>query len=79
MNARAWPTRAERWAWLPGYKLGWAPGTVAAYSNVGLDFLADAIETAGGQPYPELLRARVTAPLGMADTGFAPTAGQCAA
>lgn len=77
-NPRAWPTHVDRWKWLPGYTLPWAPGTVAAYSNVGFDFLADAIETAGGQPYPDLLRNRVTAPLGMSDTGFAPTPEQCA-
>lgn len=75
---RAWPTREDRWKWLPGYKLPWAPGSIAAYSNVGFDFLADALETAGGQPYPDLLRARVTAPLGMTDTGFTPTPEQCA-
>ena len=40
-------------------RLLWPPGTVASYSNVGFDFLADAIETAGGQSYPDLLRARV--------------------
>lgn len=74
---RAWPTRADRWAWLSNFQLPWAPGTVAAYSNVGFDLLADAIETSGGAPYPDLLRARVTAPLGMADTGFAPTPEQC--
>jgi serine-type D-Ala-D-Ala carboxypeptidase/endopeptidase len=51
MNPRAWPTREDRWRWLPGYKLPWAPGTVAAYSNIGFDLLADAIETAGGQPH----------------------------
>jgi serine-type D-Ala-D-Ala carboxypeptidase/endopeptidase len=78
VNPRAWPTHADRWKWLPDYKLLWAPGTVASYSNVGFDLLADAIETAGGQSYPELLRARVTAPLGMVDTGFAPTPEQCA-
>jgi D-alanyl-D-alanine-carboxypeptidase/D-alanyl-D-alanine-endopeptidase len=39
--------------------------------------LADAIETAGGQPYPDLLRERVTAPLHMADTSFAPTSEEC--
>ncbi len=77
-NPRAWPTREDRWKWLPGYKLPWAPGTIAAYSNVGFDLLADAIETAGGQSYPDLLRIRVTAPLGMTDTGFAPTPEQCA-
>jgi len=78
VNPRAWPTRADRWNWLPGYKLPWAPGTVASYSNVGFDLLADAMETAAGRSYPDLLRARVTAPLGMADTGFAPTPEQCA-
>jgi D-alanyl-D-alanine-carboxypeptidase/D-alanyl-D-alanine-endopeptidase len=74
---RAWPTRADRWSWLANYQLPWAPGTVASYSNVGFDLLADAIETTGGAPYPDLLRARVTAPLGMADTGFSPSPEQC--
>jgi D-alanyl-D-alanine-carboxypeptidase/D-alanyl-D-alanine-endopeptidase len=77
-HPRAWPTREDRWKWLPGYKLAWAPGTIAAYSNIGFDLLADAIETAGGQSYPDLLRTHVTAPLGMTDTGFAPTSEQCA-
>lgn len=77
VNPRAWPTHADRWKWLPSYTLPWAPGTIASYSNVGFDLLADAIETAGGQPYPDLLRTRVTAPLGMVDTGFAPTPEQC--
>jgi serine-type D-Ala-D-Ala carboxypeptidase/endopeptidase len=76
--ARAWPARGDRWKWLPGYQLPWAPGTIAAYSNIGFDLLADAIETAGGQSYPDLLRTRVTGPLGMADTGFAPTQEECA-
>jgi D-alanyl-D-alanine-carboxypeptidase/D-alanyl-D-alanine-endopeptidase len=76
-NPRAWPTHEDRWKWLPGYTLPWAPGTVTAYSNVGFDLLADAIETAGGQPYPDLLRARITAPLGMVDTRLSPTPEQC--
>ncbi len=75
--ARAWPTRADRWAWLSHVQLPWAPGTVASYSNIGFDLLADAIETTRGAPYPDLLRTHVTAPLGMADTGFAPTPEQC--
>lgn len=76
-HPRAWPTREVRWKWLPGYKLPWAPGTVAAYSNIGFDLLADALEAAGRQTYPDLLRTRVTAPLGMTNTGFAPTSEQC--
>ena len=78
VSPRAWPTHEDRWNWLPSYTLPWAPGTVAAYSNIGFDLLADAIETAGGQPYPELLRAKVTAPLGMVSTSFTPTPQQCA-
>lgn len=75
---RAWPTREDRWKWLPDYKLPWAPGSIAAYSNVGFDLLADAIETAAGQSYPDMLRARVTEPLSMVDTTFTPTPEQCA-
>jgi D-alanyl-D-alanine-carboxypeptidase/D-alanyl-D-alanine-endopeptidase len=77
-NPRAWPTFKDRWDWLPGYALPWAPGTVAAYSNVGFDLLADAAAKAGGQSYADLLHAHVTGPLGMVDTGFTPTAEQCA-
>ena len=76
-HPRAWPTRADRWKWLPAYKLPWEPGTVAAYSNVGFDLLADASETAGGRSYADLLASRVTSPLGMVDTGFTPNAEQC--
>src|ERR1700722_4042656 len=76
-GARNWPTRADRWKWLPNYRLPWAPGSIAAYSNIGFDLLADAIETADGKPYPDILRARVTGPLSMMDTTFMPTAEQC--
>ena len=55
-----------------------AHGTIATYSSIGFDLLADAIEVAGSQSYPELLRTRVTEPLGMTDTGVAPTLEQCA-
>ena len=75
---RTWPTRAERWRWLAGNPLRWAPGTVAAYSNVGFDLIADALEEATGQFYPALLRDRVTAPAGMTDTTATPTPEQCA-
>jgi serine-type D-Ala-D-Ala carboxypeptidase/endopeptidase len=72
-----WPTREQRWSFLAGYKLPWAPGTVFAYSNVGFDLLADALAVAAGKDYPMLLNDRITGPLGMADTGIVPTKGQC--
>ncbi|TPG44214.1 D-alanyl-D-alanine-carboxypeptidase/endopeptidase AmpH [Roseomonas nepalensis] len=75
---RTWPTRSERWRWLDGNPLRWAPGTMAAYSNVGFDLLGDAMEEASGQAYPALLRDRVTAPAGMTDTTVSPTEEQCA-
>jgi D-alanyl-D-alanine-carboxypeptidase/D-alanyl-D-alanine-endopeptidase len=74
---RDWPTRNDRWDWLPHYALPWAPGTIAAYSNVGFDLLTDAEETATKQSYADLLRSRVTEPLGMIDTTFTPTPEQC--
>lgn len=74
---RTWPSREQRWAFLAGYKLPWAPGTIAAYSNVGFQLLGDALQSASGEDYPSLLRHRITEPLGMADTGVQPTADQC--
>ena len=71
-----WPTKQERWSFLAGYTLPWAPGTVAAYSNVSFDLLADALAAASGKDYPTLLHDRKTGPLGMADTGVAPTPKQ---
>jgi len=72
-----WPTRAFRWSWLSKYSLPWAPGTVAAYSNISFDLLADALATASGKSYAELLHEQNTGPLGMADTGLNPTTEQC--
>jgi D-alanyl-D-alanine-carboxypeptidase/D-alanyl-D-alanine-endopeptidase len=47
-----------------------APGSGALYSNMGFDLLAAALGGAAGKPYPELVRERITQPLGMADTAF---------
>lgn len=72
-----WPTRADRFAWLTKQSLEWAPGSAAAYSNIGFDLLGDALEDAAGQPYAMLLRERITSPLGMRDTTLTPDASQC--
>ena len=71
------PDHARRWAWLPKQKLLTSPGAGALYSNVGFDLLADALQAAAHQPYPNLLAQRITTPLGMRDTTFAPTSEQC--
>ena len=75
--AFAWPTTADRYDWLAAEKLPWAPGSVAAYSNVGFDLLGAALAEAAGKSYADLLRERITGPLGMVDTGLAPSAEQC--
>ena len=54
------------------------PGSIAAYSNLGFDLLGAALAEAAGTSYPDLLRERITGPLGMADTGLAPNEKQCA-
>lgn len=48
------------------------PGAAWLYS-VGLDVLGAAVEAAAGHSLPEIVRERVTARLGMADTGFSVT------
>lgn len=50
--------------------LAFAPGTGWAYS-VSYDVLGAVIERAAGMPLADVVRSRVTAPLDMADTGFA--------
>jgi serine-type D-Ala-D-Ala carboxypeptidase/endopeptidase len=74
----AWPTTADRFAWLADATLPWAPGSVASYSNVGIDLLSDALATSTGKPYADLLRERITGPLGMSDTVLEPSEEQCA-
>jgi len=44
------------------------PGTAYRYSNTGYALLALVVEQASGQRYPDVLRERIFAPLGMADT-----------
>jgi D-alanyl-D-alanine-carboxypeptidase/D-alanyl-D-alanine-endopeptidase len=72
-----YPNFDQRWEWLPRHRLLTPPGTTALYSNVGFDFLADAIQCAAQKPYPRLLADRILKPLGMRDTTFTPTSDQC--
>ncbi len=73
-----WPGYAYRWRWLPKQRLRSAPGTVALYSNIGYDFLGDAIQKAARQPYAAVFSQRIATPLGLRETGFTPNPAQCA-
>jgi serine-type D-Ala-D-Ala carboxypeptidase/endopeptidase len=70
--------RADRWAWLGQRRDAHDPGKGAHYSNLGFNFLGDALGAAAGSSYPAALKAEVTNPLGMADTTAAPSPAACA-
>jgi len=72
------PDRDYRWNWLPKQKLARPPGTAAVYSNVGFDLLGDALASASGKSYAQLLHDRFVKPLGLRDTTLTPSQEQCA-
>lgn len=74
----AWPGAAVRWSELKDGKTDAAPRTEAVYSNAGYDLLGDALASAGGAPYTDLLARLVTRPLQMDDTTATPSPAQCA-
>jgi D-alanyl-D-alanine-carboxypeptidase/D-alanyl-D-alanine-endopeptidase len=74
------PDYNYRWHWLAARDpkhLKFTPGTEALYSNLGFDFLGDALSKATHLPYATLLAQRTTHPLGMHETGYTPNAGEC--
>jgi serine-type D-Ala-D-Ala carboxypeptidase/endopeptidase len=72
------PDYRTRWRWLPSQHLRSTPGTAALYSNIGFDFLSDALQSAARKPYPALLAERTLNPLNMRQTTFFPNPAQCA-
>jgi CubicO group peptidase (beta-lactamase class C family) len=58
----------EVYAWLGGVNLTRSIGSTWEYSNVGAAILGDALSRANNQGYPDLLRERITGPLGMNST-----------
>lgn len=54
------------------------PGTKYAYSNMGIEIAAAAVQRASGMPFEEFLQKRIFDPLGMKDTTFWPTEEQLA-
>ena len=55
---------------LAGYELPYDAGTTWEYSSVGYWLLGEALASRAGAEFTSLLRARVIAPLKLADTGF---------
>jgi len=72
------PDEDYRWTWLPKQRLARAPGAAALYSNVGFDLLGDALATATGKTYAQLLNERIVQPLGLHNTTLTPGSAQCA-
>jgi D-alanyl-D-alanine-carboxypeptidase/D-alanyl-D-alanine-endopeptidase len=72
------PDYRTRWRWLPSQHLRSTPGRAALYSNVGFDFLSDALESAARRPYATLLAERTLNPLNLRQTTFFPNPAQCA-
>ncbi len=72
------PDFGFRWSWLPTQKLSATPGTTAVYSNIGFDLLGDALTSATGNSYAQLLHDRLLQPLNMWDTTLFPSIDQCA-
>ena len=72
------PDYRTRWRWLPSQHLRSTPGKAALYSNIGFDFLSDALQSAAHKPYATLLAERTLNPLNMRQTTFFPNPAQCA-
>ena len=73
-----YPGYARRWTWLPTAHLVTTPGTVASYSNLGFDYLGDALAHASNSSYATLFDTRINKPLNLHETTFTPNADQCA-
>jgi CubicO group peptidase (beta-lactamase class C family) len=69
-NKYAGYTLNQLYAGLPEYRLAHEPGLQFEYSNLAFALLGDALARQAGQPFPDLLHRRVTAPLGLSDTRF---------
>ena len=53
-----------------GVSFAWGPGTRFEYSNLGYAILGRVISAAARTPYPEFVKKRLLAPLGLSRTGF---------
>lgn len=69
-NKYAGYTLEQLYAGLPDYKLTRPPGSKFEYSNLGVSLLGQGLALKLHEPFPDLLRRRIIAPLGLADTRF---------
>jgi CubicO group peptidase (beta-lactamase class C family) len=69
-NKYAGYTLAQLFDDLPDYQLARAPGSRFEYSNVGFALLGQGLALRSGEPFADLLKRRITDPLGLIDTGF---------
>jgi CubicO group peptidase (beta-lactamase class C family) len=67
---------ADLYAFLAGYRLERNPGSQVEYSNVGVALLGHALALRAGMSYEDLLRRRLTEPLGMTNTAVTLSAEQ---
>lgn len=72
-----WPTKQDRWNWLPTAKLDKAAFSEISYSNLGYDLLADALSKAANRDFHQLLQSYIFIPNKMYNTTLTPTAAQC--
>lgn len=63
-------------AFLAGHALQADPGSRFTYSNVGSALLGHALSVRAGRPWADLVRSRITGPLGMTDTALTLTRAQ---
>ena len=70
----ALPDVAARWAAFESVPLiaGATPGSIFRYSGVGLLLVQRIVEKVTGRPLDQVVRADITGPLGLRDTGFNP-------
>jgi CubicO group peptidase (beta-lactamase class C family) len=68
------PDQASRIAAVMDHPVDPAPGATYLYSDLNLIVLGVMVERLSGVPLDHVVRARVTGPLGMADTGYNPVA-----
>ena len=67
-------TNDERWAAVYAVKPTAAPDTTYLYSDMNMMTLGKVIETITGRPLDQVVRQRITGPLGLRDTMFNPPA-----